>query len=95
MSFVDVSQRAPAPTELRRFTQRLTARALLDEQSRAYADAGLAYMRLDEDELFERLLAEPRLLRLPLVRAGGHVSVGLAEEEWRRWLLAESDGGRG
>ncbi len=41
---------------------------------------------MDEDELFERLLADPRLLRLPLVRAGSRLSVGADEEAWREWV---------
>jgi arsenate reductase-like glutaredoxin family protein len=85
VSFVDVAKRAPAPAELRRFSQRLGARALLDEESRAYREAGLAYLRMSDEEIFERLRAEPRLLRLPLVRRGTDVSVGLDEESWSRW----------
>ena len=85
VSFVDVSRRSPAPAELRRFSQRHGARALLDEEARAYRDAGLAYLRLTDDELVERLLADPRLLRLPLVRHGQEVTIGVDEEAWRRW----------
>jgi arsenate reductase (glutaredoxin) len=85
VSFVDVTRRPPAPTELRRFSQRLGAGSLVDEAGRAYRDAGLAYLRLTDDELLERLLADPRLLRLPLVRHGQKVTVGVDEEAWRRW----------
>jgi arsenate reductase (glutaredoxin) len=81
-----VARRPPAPAELRRFSQRLGINALLDTDSRAYADAGLAHLRMDDDQIFERLLAEPKLLRLPLVRVGGQLSVGLDEETWRSWL---------
>ncbi len=41
VSLVDLAVRAPAPTELRRFAQKLGARALLDTESQAYRDAGL------------------------------------------------------
>jgi arsenate reductase-like glutaredoxin family protein len=85
VSFVDVARRPPAPGELRRFSQRHGARALLDEEGRAYRDAGLAYLRLTDDEVLERVLADPRLLRLPLVRHGHEVSIGIDEEAWRRW----------
>ena len=44
--------------------------ALLDTEGRAYRDAGLGYLRMDDGEIVERLLADPRLLRLPLVRFG-------------------------
>jgi arsenate reductase-like glutaredoxin family protein len=85
VSFVDVARRPPAAGELRRFSQRHGARALLDEEGRAYRDAGLAYLRLTDDEVLERLLGDPRLLRLPLVRLGQEVTVGVDEEAWRRW----------
>jgi arsenate reductase-like glutaredoxin family protein len=59
---------------------------LLDEQSRAFRDSGLGYMRLDDAELFARMLGDQRLLRLPLVRAGREVSVGNDESAWKAWL---------
>ena len=41
---------------------------MLDGDGRAARDAGLGYLRLTEQELVERLLADQRLVRLPLVR---------------------------
>src|SRR6476660_1034520 len=73
---VDLRRKPIAPGELRRFVDRLGARALLDTEGRAYPDAGLGYMRLDDTGIVERLLADPRLLRLPLVRFGNEVSAG-------------------
>jgi hypothetical protein len=43
-------------------------------------------MRLDEGEIVERLLADPRLLRLPLVRFGNQLTAGPDEAAWARWL---------
>lgn len=83
VSFVDVAARPPAPTELRRFSQRYGAEALLDRDSQSYRNGGLAHMRLDPTEIEERLLADPRLIRLPLVRAGSHVAVGDDEPSWQ------------
>jgi arsenate reductase-like glutaredoxin family protein len=83
VSFVDVATRPPAPTELRRFSQRYGAEALLDRASQPYRNGGLAHMRLDATEIEERLLADPRLIRLPLVRAGNHVAVGDDEPSWQ------------
>jgi arsenate reductase (glutaredoxin) len=81
-----VTAKPLAPTELRRFTSRYTARAALDETSRSYRDSGLGYMRLSEDEIFERLLSNQALLKLPLVRVGQNVSVGVDERAWKAWL---------
>ena len=88
ISFVDLRKRAIAPGELRRFAERLGAHALLDETSRAYRDAGLGYLRMDDPVIVERLLNDVRLLRLPLVRHGNEVTVGRAEPTWTAWLKA-------
>jgi arsenate reductase (glutaredoxin) len=86
ISFVDLRKRAIAPAELRRFVERLGAKALLDESSRAYRDAGLGYLRMDDAEIVERLIEDPSLLRLPLVRNGNDVTAGRAESVWKEWL---------
>ena len=91
VSFVDLAARPLAPAELRRFSQRFGAAALLDNDSRAYREDGLAHIRLDAQELEERLLRQPALLRLPLIRNGGRLSVGTDEAAWRSWL-SEADG---
>ena len=88
MSFVDVARKPPAPTELRRFAERYGAAALFDKDSRAYRDAGLGYLLMGDTEMFERILADPRLLKLPLVRAGSNVTIGVDEAAWRGWLAA-------
>jgi arsenate reductase len=86
ISFVDITRRPPAPAELRRFSDRFGASALLDRESRAFKGAGLAYLRMDDAEVLARLLADPSLLRLPLVRHGSHLSVGMDEGAWTSWL---------
>jgi len=92
---VDLRRKPIAAGELRRFVERLGATALLDVDGVAYREAGLAYMRLDETEINERLLADPRLLRLPLVRFGNEVSAGKAEGTWKTWLdKARTEGQR-
>ncbi len=83
---VDLTRKPIARGELRRFVDRLGARALLDETGKAYQDAGLRYLRMDDSEIVERLLATSALLRLPLVRFGNEVAVGRAESTWKGWL---------
>jgi arsenate reductase (glutaredoxin) len=84
--YVDIRKRGIAPGELRRFTERLGARALLDPTARPYRDAGLAHLSLDDAGIVARLLSDPRLLRLPLARHGGEVTVGLDVPTWTAWL---------
>jgi arsenate reductase (glutaredoxin) len=85
VAFVDLARKPIARGELRRFVDRLGARALLDETSRAYRDGGLAHLRMDDAEIVDRLLADNRLLRLPLVRSGNEVTAGRNEAAWTRW----------
>lgn len=86
VSFVDLRRRAIAPGELRRFVERLGATAIADTEGRAWRNAGLGYMRMDDVELAERLLADHRLLRLPLVRFGNAFAAGKDETAWQSWL---------
>ena len=88
VSLVDLRKRSIAPGELRRFVERLGARPLVDDTSKAYRDAGLSYLRMDDAEIAERLLADARLLRLPLIRHGNETTAGPAETTWAQWVKA-------
>ena len=83
---VDLRRKPISPAELRRFVQRLGAGALLDTAGGAYRDAGLGYLTMDEAGIVERLLADSRLLRLPLVRFGEAVTAGPADATWKSWF---------
>jgi len=84
--FVDVRKKPIAPGELRRFTDKLGAAALLDADSRPYKEQGLAYLTTDTAGITARLLADARLIKLPLVRYGDDVTAGKAETTWKAWL---------
>jgi arsenate reductase-like glutaredoxin family protein len=84
--FVDLRKKPIAAGELRRFTNRLGAAALLDTDSRPYREEGLAHLAMDDAGITARLLADARLIRLPLVRYGEQVTAGKDEAAWKRWL---------
>jgi len=84
--FVDLRRKPIAAGELRRFSDRLGARAVLDADGRVARELGFGYLRLTDAELVERLLTDQRLLRLPLVRFGNELSAGRDEAAWKRWL---------
>lgn len=81
--FVDVRRKPMAPGELRRFVERLGVRALADTESKAWRDAGLGYLSMSDVDLAERLLADQRLLRIPLVRAQNAFAAGRDEAAWK------------
>lgn len=83
--FVDLNERAASPGELRRFVQKYGVDALVDRASRRYAELGLGAARLSEERWLERLVEEPLLLRLPLVRFQQKLTIGDAEPSWREW----------
>ena len=83
IQMVDLKKKAMAPGEIRRFVERFGWAGLLDSEGVAYVDAGLKYLKLSESELMAKIEAEPKLLRLPLVRAGSRVAVGADEEGWK------------
>lgn len=84
--FVDLSQRAASLGELVQFSQRFGVHALIDVQSRQFRDLGLAPASHDDKRWLDLLVEYPLMLRLPLVRSGSRLSVGLAEFDWRAWL---------
>jgi arsenate reductase-like glutaredoxin family protein len=86
IQMIDLLQKPMAPAEIRRFVQRFTLTGLLDTEGKAFQDAGVAYMRLSESNLLERLEREPKLLRLPLVRCGNLLALGKDEAAWRAML---------
>src|SRR5258706_10392901 len=83
IQFVDLKQKPMAPGEIRRFVERFGLAALLDVEGKAYVDAGLKYMRMSDAELLGRIERDSALLKLPLVRSGKLLSVGLDQEGWK------------
>jgi len=83
---VDLKQKPMAPGEIRRFIERFGLAGLLDSEGKAYIDAGLKYLKVSDVEMLDRIEWEPKLLRLPLVRAANRLSVGQDESSWKAML---------
>lgn len=88
---VDLQDRPMSVGEINRFVQKFGLNAILDITGKAYIDAGLEFLRVSDDGMLAKIEAEPKLLRLPLVRAGKFVTVGLAEADWKAWILEEQN----
>jgi arsenate reductase len=84
--FVDLLERAASRGELIRFVQKFGTTALVDESSKRYAELGLRTARYGDERWMELLVAEPLLLKMPLVRYGTALTIGLAETTWKSWL---------
>ena len=82
--FVDLNEHRLGQGELDNIRTAAKQESLIDTESPAYKNRGMAYMDYNETE---EILANPLLLRTPLVREGARVIVGDNEPAWK--ALAE------
>src|SRR5215212_2570133 len=68
--FVDLNERAASLGELRRFAQKFGVTALIDQSSPRYQDLGLRHARMGDETWLGKLVEEPLILKVPLVRQG-------------------------
>ncbi|MBI4637316.1 MAG: arsenate reductase [Candidatus Rokubacteria bacterium] len=87
--FVDMKIRPAARGELRRFAERLGPGTLLNRAHPRFRALGLHVSGDSPERMLERALAEPRLLRTPLVRSGNRVAIGAVPSEWQAWVDEE------
>jgi arsenate reductase len=90
IQFVDLKLKPMSPGEIKRFVDRFGLSGLLDSGGKAYLDAGFKYLRVSDPEMLGRIEREPKLLRLPLVRAGKLLSIGHDENSWKAMLAEPS-----
>ena len=84
--FVDLAERAASLGELRRFAQKFGVAALVDRDSKRFAELGLAHASYSDERWLEKLVDEPMMLRQPLARLQSRLTIGLDEAAWREWL---------
>ncbi|WP_339094675.1 ArsC/Spx/MgsR family protein [Deinococcus sp. VB343] len=84
--FVDVAAKPMSKGELTRFVQKFGVNGLLDTEGKAYERSNLAYLRTTEESVIAKMLEDPGLLRLPLVRGGKVLSVGEDKASWAQML---------
>lgn len=83
--FVDLNERAASLGELRRFAQKFGVGALIDSDSARFQDLGLRHARMSDESWLTKLCDEPLLLKVPLVRSGNQLTIGLREDAWKEW----------
>jgi arsenate reductase (glutaredoxin) len=84
--FVDLNERAASIGELRRFAQKFGVGSMIDTESPTFQDLGLRHARMSDDSWLSKLADEPLLLKVPLVRNGTQLTIGLAETIWKAWM---------
>ena len=91
--WVDLLERSISEGELQRFIQRFGIEALIDRDSKRYEELGLRQAQPSASRWLEKLMVEPLLLRLPLVRRLGQppaLTVGMDEDTWKDWINSAS-----
>jgi arsenate reductase len=84
---VDLAQKGMSAGELRNVAARVGGmEALIDREGPRYLAKGLKYAAPTGPRIEALLVADPLLLRTPIVRAGARASVGFAPETWATWL---------
>ena len=83
---MDLVEKPASLSELRRFAQKFGVTALVDKESKRFAELGLRYARMSDTQWLSKLSEEPLLLKLPLVRNGSQVMIGADEAIWRNWM---------
>ena len=84
--FVDLQERAASLGELRRFADKFGIEAILDRESKRFQDLGLRQAMYSPSYWLTKLVDEPLMLRVPLVRCANKLTVGYAESEWKAWV---------
>ena len=83
---VDLLEKPASRGELQRFVQKFGVKALLDRESRRFAELGLGAAALSDERWLEKLVVEPLLLRMPLVRFQHQLTIGRDEATWKAWI---------
>ena len=86
--FMDFKQRSPSLGELKRFFQKFGEERLIDREAKRFKALGLHAAYYGDERWLEIASEEPLILRVPLVRHGSHLTVGLDEPTWRSWMDA-------
>ena len=84
--FVDLAQRPASRGELQRFVQKFGISAIIDRGAKRFGELGLQHAQIPDERWVEKLIAEPLLLKLPLVRNSSLLSVGDNEVTWTSWV---------
>ncbi len=84
--FVDLQERAASRGELARFAQKFGVSALVDSTSKRFDELGMRTAHYGDDRWLQILVDEPFILRMPLVRHGNALTIGVAETTWKSWL---------
>ena len=84
--FIDLAERGPSPGELKSIAARVGGfEPLLDRAGSRYRDRGLLQAAPTGPRIEAALVADPLLLKTPIVRCSKEATVGFQPEIWATW----------
>ena len=81
--YIDLDSKGLSPGEYRSIRAAVGYDALVDRDSPDYRELGIDYLLPQAAE--EKLLENPWLFRLPIVRNGRQATVGYCPDVWKTW----------
>jgi len=57
----------------------------IDQSSNVFRELGLTHARMSDETWLGKLVEEPLLLKIPLVRNGNQLTIGADELVWKAW----------
>jgi arsenate reductase-like glutaredoxin family protein len=83
---IDLARKAMSKGELERVAARVGGmQALIDTDGKRYVERGLKFAAPTGPRIAEMLLADPLLLRTPIVRSGAQATIGYQPDVWASW----------
>lgn len=82
---VDLARKPPSKREVQLFMQRLGNPGMFDTDGKLY-QGHLVRFTSDTDTIIEKAMAEPQLLKTPIVRSGQLVTNGYQPDVWEKWI---------
>lgn len=87
LQVIDLAAKGMSPGELRNVAARVGGfEALIDREGKRYVDKGLKYAAPTGPRIEQLLIADPLLLRTPIVRDGNRATVGFVPDVWQAWI---------
>lgn len=87
VQLVDLTRAKLGRRELENIRQRVGLDAMIDKEGKAWKECPARYAA-GEEAILDALAADPRRLRLPIVRDGKQATVGYAPDTWAQWIQA-------
>ncbi|MDA3958978.1 arsenate reductase family protein [Oceanispirochaeta sp.] len=79
---LDLNEKPLSPGELRNILNKVSSDELVDQESKVYKQK-FAFLDFDPAE---ELLAYPDLIKTPIIRCDGKVSIGYDPKTWKTWI---------